>query len=107
MNVLRRKKRAVLPPAPSAASFTPPARKLLVDMTLQEKADWAQARHDGLAAFVVEATRYRSRRNWPGSENNPTNQIYDRFLPEAADLLQALEEMTAAAQTAQEGNKNP
>jgi hypothetical protein len=77
-------------------------------MTPQEKATWAEARRDELATFLAEALRYRGRRNWPGSETNPTNQIYDQFLPVAADLLQALDEMhTAAVQAAQEGQKDP
>lgn len=74
-------------------------------MTPQEKAAWTQDRREGLAAFVEEALRYRGRRNWPGSETNPTNQIYDQFLPVAADLLQALDELHTAA--VQEGQKDP
>ena len=85
-----------------------PARKRLADMTPQEKVAWVQARYEGLAAFVAEARRYRSRRTWPGSDQNPTNQMYDRFLPEAADLLAALEEMRMTAdQAAQEGQQDP
>lgn len=64
-------------------------------MAQQEIAAWELARHEGLAAFVAEATRYRRRRNWPGSDNNPTNQLYDQFLLEAADLLQALDEIVS------------
>ena len=73
-----------------------------------ERATWATARRDGLAAFLEEATRYRSQRNCPGSENNPTNQLYDRFLPEATDLLAALEEIRVQAdQAAQEAPESP
>jgi hypothetical protein len=58
------------------------ARKRLADMTPQEKAAWAQARYEGLAAFVAEARRYRSRRTWPGSENGGRTQNWRHALTE-------------------------
>ena len=61
------------PPAQAGVASSYPTRKRLADMTPEEVAVWAEARRDGLAAFVAEATQYRARRNWPGSENNPTN----------------------------------
>lgn len=67
---------------PCAAGVRNPSRQM------ERAQDW----HEGLAAFVAEALRYRGRGNEPGSETNPTNQIYDQFLPIAADLLVALDE---------------
>jgi HPt (histidine-containing phosphotransfer) domain-containing protein len=67
-------------------------------MSATEFEEWTRARIAGLDAFMREAQRYRSGRNWPGNETNRTNQIYDAFLSEAADLLAALEEMRAAAE---------
>ena len=77
-----------------------PERKPLRAMSAAEFAQWAEARRMALADFVAYAQSYLARRNWPGSETNPTNQRYHAFLIEAADLLAGLAEMGEDAERA-------
>jgi hypothetical protein len=75
-------------------------------MTPAEVAQWAAERRVALADFTSHAQAYINKRNWPGSEHNPTNQRYNEFFKEAADLLAALDELYELAEQFDQGDKD-
>ncbi len=91
---------------PSRSKSTPPARKLLQEMTPVELRDWLATQQAELEDFCTFAQQYQQRRARRG-QHTLTDDRYAQFLTQASDLLAGLEELRqAVVQAVQDDQKS-
>ncbi len=82
-----------------------PARKRLQEMTPQELVGWLAGHQGELEDFASYTQGYIKRRSRQG-KHTLTDERYERFLVQAADLLAGLDEMRQAAEQAAQEERN-